>query len=182
MSRIGKQPVEIPAGVTVEVNGGTVVVKGSKGELKQEIRDNIKVEVKDGQINFIRNDDSKESRSLHGLSRSLVANMVEGVTKGFEKRLEIIGIGYRAQANKTNISLSLGYSHPIELNAPEGIELSMDEELKNVIIVKGIDKQAVGEMAAKIRSYKKPEPYKGKGIKYVGEHIVRKTGKASSSS
>lgn len=180
MSRIGKQPIEIPAGVTVEIQGSIVTVKGPKGELKKEMHPKIKLEVKDNQVIVTRPDESIESRSLHGLIRSLTSNMVEGVSKGFEKRLEIVGVGYRAQPAKNKITLSLGFSHPVEYIAPEGIEFIQDEEAKNTIIVRGIDKQTVGEAAAKVRSYRKPEPYKGKGIKYQGERIQRKAGKSAS--
>ncbi len=180
MSRIGKQPVEIPAGVTVEIKDNTVTVKGSKGELKQSIPGGIKVEVVENQALITRPDESKESRAFHGLTRSLVANMVEGVSKGFEKKLEIVGVGYRAQANKNKITLNIGFSHPVEYVAPQEIEIKMGEDKeKNMITVSGADKQVVGEVAAKIRSYKKPEPYKGKGIKYIDEHIIRKSGKAA---
>lgn len=181
MSRIGKQPVEVPTGVTVEINGTTVVVKGSKGELKREFHPNMKIELKDNQIIVTRPNDQKENRALHGLTRSLLANMVEGVTKGFEKQLEIVGVGYRAQASGNKITLNLGFSHPIEYKAPEGIEFEMDQEKKNIITVRGIDKQLVGEAAAKVRSYRKPEPYKGKGIRYVDEYVARKAGKAAAS-
>ncbi|PKL36316.1 50S ribosomal protein L6 [Candidatus Peregrinibacteria bacterium HGW-Peregrinibacteria-1] len=181
MSRIGKQPVEIPTGVTVEVNGAEVTVRGSKGELKQALTPNVKVEVKDNQVLITRIDESKESRSLHGLTRSLIANMVSGVSNGFEKQIEIVGVGYRAQTNKNKITLNLGFSHPIEYVADKQIEMIQDEKNKNLITIKGIDKQVVGETAAKIRSFRKPEPYKGKGIKYVGEHIVRKAGKSAGS-
>lgn len=181
MSRVGKQPIEIPSGVTVEIQGTLITVKGSKGELKREIYPTIKVEIKDNQILVTRSDETKETRSFHGLFRSLISNMVEGVSKGFEKRLEIVGVGYRAQASGNKITLSLGYSHPIEYKAPEGIQFEMDQDAKNQIRITGIDKQVVGEVAAKVRSYRKPEPYKGKGIKYIDEHIIRKAGKAASS-
>jgi len=181
MSRIGKQPIDIPNGVTVEVKDNLVIAKGSKGELQKEMSKTIKVEVIDNQLIATRPDESKESRSLHGLTRSLLSNMVEGVNKGFEKKLEIIGVGYRAAPAKNKITLTLGYSHPVEYLAPKEIEFKMDEESKNVIVVMGIDKQLVGEVAAKIRSYRKPEPYKGKGIRYVGEHVARKAGKTSGS-
>jgi len=181
MSRIGKQPVDITSGVTVELSGATLKVKGPKGELSREIHKNIHVEVKDNQILVTRKDETQESRALHGLFRSLIANMVEGVSKGFEKQLEIVGVGYRAQSSGNKITLNLGFSHPIEYKAPEGIVFAQNEENKGIITISGIDKQVVGEVAAKIRSYRKPEPYKGKGIKYVGEHIVRKAGKAAAS-
>ena len=179
MSRIGKLPIEIPSGVTVEVKNYVVTVKGPKGELQREIHPNIKVEVKDNEVIVTRPNDEKTNRSLHGLFRTLIANMIEGVTKGFEKKLEIIGIGYRAKAAKNKITLSLGFSHPIEYKAAEGIEFKMDEEKKNIITVSGIDKQVVGEAAAKVRSFRKPEPYKGKGIRYVDEYVARKAGKAA---
>lgn len=180
MSRIGKQPIQVPDGVTVEVKEGNLVsVKGPKGELSVKIHANINVEVKDNEVLVTRKDEEKLSMSLHGLSRTLVNNLVEGVTKGFEKRLEINGVGYRANIQGRKAVLSLGYSHPIEFEAPDGIELAIDNEKKNVIIVSGIDKQVVGEVAAKIRSYRKPEPYKGKGIRYEGEQVRRKAGKAA---
>jgi large subunit ribosomal protein L6 len=181
MSRIGKLPIETPTGVTIEVKGENVVhVKGPKGELSQAIHPRIKVVI-DGKILTVnRQSDSKEDKSLHGLSRTLIANMVEGVTKGFEKKLEIQGVGYKAKANGSNkITLNLGFSHPIEYKAPEGTIFDMDKDRKNTIIVSGINKQTVGEVAAKIRSYRKPEPYKGKGIRYVGEYVARKAGKAA---
>ncbi len=181
MSRIGKQPVEIPNGVQVEIQGTKVVIKGSKGELTRDFHKNIKIEQKESQIIVTRPDDAKENRALHGLTRSLLASMVEGVTKGFEKKLEIVGVGYRAQANKNKITLNIGFSHPIEYVADQSIEIKIDEENKNIIIINGIDKEIVGQTAAKIRSYKKPEPYKGKGIKYIDEQIQRKAGKAAAS-
>jgi large subunit ribosomal protein L6 len=179
MSRIGKQPVSIPTGVTVEIKGSEVTVKGPKGDLKKEFHPNIKIQMKDNELIVTRSNDLKENRALHGLTRSLLANMIEGVTKGYEKQLEIVGVGYRAQASKNKITLNLGYSHPIEYTAPESIEFEMDKEKKNLITVKGLDKQIVGEVAAKVRSYRKPEPYKGKGIKYIDEQIIRKAGKAA---
>ncbi|NIA01763.1 MAG: 50S ribosomal protein L6 [Nitrospirae bacterium] len=181
MSRIGKQPVEVPTGVTVEINGTLVTIKGSKGELNKDFHPNMKIELKENQIIVTRPDDQKENKALHGLTRSLLANMVEGVTKGFEKQLELVGVGYRAQASGNKITLNLGFSHPIEYTAPQGIEFIIDKEKKNIIQVKGIDKQVVGEAAAKVRSYKKPEPYKGKGIKYIDEYIARKAGKTAAS-
>ncbi len=180
MSRIGKQPITVPNGVTVEINGQHVTVKGSKGQLEREIHPLMGIELKENEISIIRKGESKEERSLHGLTRTLVDNMVVGVSKGFEKKLEIIGVGYRATANKNKINLTLGFSHPVEYTAPVGIEFKMDEEKKNIITVSGIDKQVVGEAAAKVRSYKKPEPYKGKGIRYMGEKVLRKAGKAAS--
>lgn len=179
MSRIGKNPISIPNGVTVEITGQQVVVKGPKGQLSREIHSAIKVEMQDNQVIATRKDESKESKSLHGLSRTLIANMLQGVSKGFEKRLEIIGVGYRANPAKNRISLTLGYSHPVEYIAPNDIEFKMDEDAKNIIIIQGIDKQTVGEVAAKIRSYRMPEPYKGKGIRYFGEKVRRKAGKTA---
>ncbi|HMR00906.1 MAG: 50S ribosomal protein L6 [Candidatus Gracilibacteria bacterium] len=180
MSRIGKLPIEIPSGVTVEIKDGNhVFVKGPKGELNVKIHEKINLEVKEGQVLVTRKDEEKFSMSLHGLSRTLINNLVEGVTKGFEKRLEINGVGYRANIQGRKAVLSLGFSHPVEYEAPEGIELAIDKDKKNVIIVSGIDKQVVGQVAAKIRSYRKPEPYKGKGIRYEGEMVRRKAGKAA---
>ncbi len=179
MSRIGKLPVKIVSGVTVELNGNTLTVKGPKGELKRDLHPNMNIEVTEDSVIVTRPDDLKLNKSLHGLTRTLISNMIDGVTKGYEKKLEIIGVGYRAQPNKNKISLTLGFSHPVEYTAPAGIEFKMDEELKNTIVVSGIDKEVVGEVAAKVRSYRKPEPYKGKGIRYVGEHIIRKAGKAA---
>ena len=178
MSRIGKQPVDIPEGVTVEIKDGMVTVKGPKGELFERIHEKIKVEQKDNQVICTREGEDKFSRSLHGLSRNLIANMVEGTTKGFEKRLEIIGVGYKAQASGNKVTLNLGFSHPIEYIAPDGISFELDKDKKNILIVSGISKQMVGEAAAKVRSYRKPEPYKGKGIRYVDEYVARKAGKA----
>lgn len=178
MSRIGKLPIELPDGVTVEIKNGMVTVKGPKGELSERIHSKIKVEQKENEILCIREGDDKQSRSLHGLSRSLIANMVEGVTKGFEKRLEIIGVGYKAQASGSKVTLNLGFSHPIEYKAPEGVMFEIDKDKKNILIISGISKQMVGEVTAKVRSFRKPEPYKGKGIRYVDEYVARKVGKA----
>jgi len=179
MSRIGKLPVVIPNDVTVTVQDGVVTVKGPKGELSQILNERANVAVEGDQVVVTRNSDSKEDKSIHGLTRTLIANMVEGVTKGFEKKLEIVGVGYRAQATGKKITLNVGYSHPVDMNAPEGIEVNLDNDNKNIIIVKGIDKQAVGEFAANIRKQRKPEPYKGKGIKYIDEYIMRKAGKTA---
>jgi len=180
MSRIGKVPVEIPNGITIELTNDNVVkVKGPKGELTTPIHKNIKVEIKDNEVICTRLKEDTFTRGLHGLSRTLIANMVEGVSKGFEKRLEIQGVGYRANIQGKKVVLSLGYSHPIEFTAPEGITVELDKEKKNIIIVSGINKQMVGEVAANIRSYRKPEPYKGKGIRYEGENIIRKAGKTA---
>lgn len=179
MSRIGKQPAKIPNSVTVNLKENTLTVKGPKGELSKKFHPNMKIEIKEDMIHISRHTNSKENRALHGLTRSLIVNMIEGVTKGFEKKLEIIGVGYRATPAKNKLTMTLGFSHPIEHIAPAGIEFKMDEENKNVIIVTGIDKELVGENAAKIRSYRKPEPYKGKGIRYIDEQVQRKAGKAA---
>ena len=179
MSRIGKLPIEVPSGVTVEITGNTIKVKGSKGELPREIHSLVEVKQEGNELLITRKDDTKESRSLHGLFRSLIANMVEGVSKGFEKRMEVIGVGYRFQPSGSKITLNLGFSHPIDFKAPDGITFEADEENKQIIIVKGIDKETVGEVAAKVRSYRPPEPYKGKGIRYVDEYVARKAGKAA---
>lgn len=179
MSRIGKQPAKIPNGVTVNLKENTLTVKGPKGELSKKFHPNMRIEIKEDLIHVSRHTNSKENKALHGLTRSLIVNMIEGVTKGFEKKLEIIGVGYRATPAKNKITMTLGFSHPIEHIAPASIEFRMDEENKNVIIVAGIDKELVGENAAKIRSYRKPEPYKGKGIRYIDEQVQRKAGKAA---
>ncbi|MFC1600377.1 50S ribosomal protein L6 [Patescibacteria group bacterium] len=178
MSRIGKLPIEIPSGVTVEMKDGMCVVKGPNGTLQERIHERITVEIGEKEVVVKRSDEENFSRSLHGLSRNLIANMVEGVTKGYEKRLEIIGVGYKAQPSGSKVTLNLGFSHPIEYVAPEGIKFELDKDKKNILIVSGISKQMVGEAAAKVRSYRKPEPYKGKGIRYEGEYVPRKTGKA----
>jgi large subunit ribosomal protein L6 len=170
-------PVTIPDGVEVNVGkDNTVAVKGPKGELQEKIASKIKVEIKEGVIHVTRGNDEKESRSLHGLSRSLINNMVVGVSDGFEKRLEINGVGYKAEKQGDKLTLSLGYSHPVELKDPEGITTEAPSATE--IIVKGIDKSLVGNYAAIIRGWRPPEPYKGKGIRYRGEHVRRKEGKA----
>lgn len=180
MSRIGKVPVEFPENVIVVIEGSKINVKGPKGNLSMNYHTLLNVNLEGNTVVVTRNSNEKQDRSLHGLTRTLIANMVEGVIQGFEKRLEIVGVGYRAQATGKKIVLTLGFSHPVEMLAPEGIEVLADEENKNILIIKGIDKQAVGEFAANIRKLRKPEPYKGKGIKYVGEHILRKAGKTAS--
>lgn len=177
MSRIGKLPITIPAGVEVQIEGSTVTVKGPKGTLSRTLQQKVSVVQEDGSLIVTRVNESKECRSLHGLSRTLVANMVEGVTKGFTKTLEIVGVGYRTSLQGTKLVLNLGYSHPIEINPPQGIEFVVEEKA-NRIHVKGIDKQLVGDVAAEIRFKRPPEPYKGKGVKYQGEVIRRKAGKA----
>jgi large subunit ribosomal protein L6 len=179
MSRIGKNPVNIPSGVEVKIEGQKVTVKGSKGELVREFHPMMKIELKENQVVVTRPDETKEAKSLHGLTRTLIDNMVIGVSKGFSKQLEIIGVGYKAQPKGNKITLNLGFSHPIEHSADSDIQFTADEKNKNLITVSGIDKEKVGQVAAVIRSYRPPEPYKGKGIKYVGEHIIRKAGKTA---
>ena len=176
MSRIGNLPIDIPAGVTVTVDENNLVkVKGSKGELSQPIHGDIKVKVEDNVVTVERSSDAKFQKSLHGLSRSLISNMVEGVSKGFQKSLEINGVGYRAQKQGNKLVLTIGYSHPVEIAEADGVEFEVPAP--NKIVVKGIDKQKVGAMAAKVRGTRPPEPYKGKGIKYENERIIRKEGK-----
>ena len=176
MSRIGLQPITIPTGVELKIDGNTVRVKGPKGELQQEIPEGIKVVQEEKTIKIERPNEEKYYKSLHGLTRSLVANMVEGVTNGFSKTLEINGVGYRAAKQGNKLVLTIGYSHPVEFDAIPGIEIEVPAP--NKIVVKGIDKQQVGQIAAEIRSAREPEPYKGKGIKYETEVIRRKAGKA----
>ena len=176
MSRIGKLPIPLPAGVTVEINGQDVAVKGPKGELKLTVSKPITVSQEDGSVIVASPDDEAVSKSLHGLTRSLIANNVHGVSEGFTKALEIVGTGYRAALKGATVELSLGFSHPVLVTPPEGITLVVEGNTK--IIVSGIDKQAVGEMAANIRKLRKPEPYKGKGVRYEGERVRRKAGKA----
>ena len=175
MSRIGKQPIEIPDGVNVAVDPGRVTVNGPLGELTQNVPARIKVEKHDGQLVVTRPTERGDDRALHGLTRSLVANMVEGVTSGFEKRLEIQGVGYRASLRGAALELNVGFSHPVVIDAPAGI--TFEVPTPNEIIVKGIDKQQVGEIAAEVRDVRPPEPYKGKGIRYQGEYVRRKVGK-----
>lgn len=180
MSRIGKNPIEVPNGVTVNVTGNTVSVKGPKGELTHSFHSNMIISLKDNQLIVERPNNVKLNKGLHGLTRTLIANMVEGVTKGFEKQLEILGVGYRAAIAGSKLTLTLGFSHPIEFTAPAGVTIEIDKDKKNIVIIKGADKQVIGEIAAKLRSFKKPEPYKGKGIRYVGEFVQQKAGKAAS--
>ena len=175
MSRIGNKPIEIPAGVTVDVGPGRVTVNGPKGELQQRIDPDMAVEIDDGVLTVSRPTDRGPHRALHGLTRSLIANMVEGVTNGYEKRLQITGVGYRAKPAGKSLELSLGFSHPVSVQAPDGIEFEVPQPTE--IVVKGIDKQLVGEIAAQIRRHRPPEPYKGKGVRYAGEYVRRKEGK-----
>jgi len=175
MSRIGKQPIAVPDGVEVSIQPELVKVKGPKGELEERVSRQIGVAQEDGEIVVTRSTDRGEHRALHGLTRSLIANMVEGVTNGYEKRLEIQGVGYRAQLQGQKLVLALGYSHPIELDAPDGIDFEVPQPTR--VVVRGISKQAVGEIAAIIRKQRPPEPYKGKGIRYEGEYVARKVGK-----
>jgi len=178
MSRIGSAPIELPKGVEVSVSGQDVSVKGSRGELSMTLPGDISASVEEGIVQLGRPNDESEHKALHGLARSLVQNMVTGVSDGFEKKLEIVGVGYRATAKgKDALELQLGFSHPVKIKAPAGIEFDVPQQTE--IIVKGIDKQLVGQVAADIRKWRKPEPYKGKGIKYEGEHIIRKAGKAA---
>jgi len=175
MSRIGRQPIPVPAGVTIAIEPERITVNGPRGELSERIPRDIRVEQSDGQLIVTRPTDRGEHRALHGLTRTLIANMVQGVTEGFEKRLEIQGVGYRAQLRGRDLELALGYSHPVQIRAPEGIEFEVPQPTR--IVVRGASKQQVGEIAAIIRKQRKPEPYKGKGIRYEGEYVARKVGK-----
>lgn len=177
MSRIGKQPVSVPSGVEVKIDGTTVHVKGSKGELSQTFSDQLSIKYEDNTIVVERANDERETRALHGLTRSLLDNMVKGVSEGFQKNLELVGVGYRAQLKGKDLDLSLGFSHPVLVKAPEGITFEVPSATQ--IIIKGIDKQAVGQTAAEIRDIRPPEPYKGKGVRYEGEYVRRKLGKAA---
>lgn len=176
MSRIGKLPITVPAGVEVKLDGREISVKGPKGELSRTLAEGINVEIEDGTITVTRPDDERESRSLHGLTRSLINNMIIGVTEGYTKKLEIVGTGYRVQAKGSDLEFALGYSHPVPVKAPQGITFTV--EGANKLAVFGIDKQQVGEVAANIRKLRRPDPYKGKGVRYEGEQIRRKAGKA----
>ncbi|WP_147103058.1 50S ribosomal protein L6 [Nesterenkonia populi] len=176
MSRIGRLPITVPSGVEVKLDGREVTVKGSKGELSRTIAQGITLEIEDGTITVNRPDDSREARSLHGLTRSLINNMIIGVTDGFTKKLEIVGTGYRVQAKGSDLEFALGYSHPVPVEAPDGITFTV--EGANKLAVTGIDKQQVGEVAANIRKLRRPDPYKGKGVRYEGEQLRRKAGKA----
>ncbi|KAA3640860.1 MAG: 50S ribosomal protein L6 [Armatimonadetes bacterium] len=176
MSRIGNSPIELPKGVEVKVNGDTVEVKGLKGSLSQTITEPITVSVDDGTVTVARVNDERSSRALHGLTRALINNMVVGVSEGYSKELTAVGVGYRAALKGKQLELQVGFSHPVSIDAPEGISFEVPEPTR--IIVSGIDKQLVGQMAADIRAVRPPEPYKGKGIRYVDEHVRRKAGKA----
>lgn len=176
MSRIGRMPIEIPAGVTVDLQGQHITVKGPKGELSRDIHEDIKVAVEGNEILVTRPSDNKNHRALHGLTRALVANMVTGVHDGFSKKLEINGVGYRAAKQGNKLVLTLGFSHPVEMEAPAGITIDVPNQTE--IVVSGADKEVVGAVAADIRKWRKPEPYKGKGIRYEGEVVRRKAGKA----
>jgi large subunit ribosomal protein L6 len=176
MSRIGKAPITVPSGVDVTISGRTISVKGSKGSLSREIPGDIQVSKEDNVITVSRPSDDRTNRSLHGLTRTLINNMVVGVTDGFVKELEIVGVGYRAEAQGQNLRLALGFSHPVIVPAPAGISFEIPAQTR--VIVKGIDKELVGQVAADIRSIRSPEPYKGKGVRYVNERIIRKAGKA----
>ncbi|HEU5158933.1 MAG TPA: 50S ribosomal protein L6 [Streptosporangiaceae bacterium] len=176
MSRIGRQPITVPSGVDVSIDGQKVTVKGPKGELSHTVAEPIEIKLEDGTLTVTRPNDQNTVRALHGLTRALISNMVVGVTDGYRKTLEIVGVGYRVQARGQNLEFSLGYSHPITVEAPDGITFNV--ERPTVFSVEGIDKQKVGEVAANIRKLRKPDPYKGKGVRYQGEQIRRKVGKA----
>ena len=177
MSRIGKQPIPVPSGVEVKIEGTSVSVKGPKGELSGVFDERLTIELDDGAITVSRPDDERESRSLHGLTRSLIANMVTGVSDGFQKSLEIVGVGYRAALKGSDLEMQLGLSHPVVVKPEPGITFEVPAPTQ--IVVRGIDKQRVGQVAAEIRALRKPEPYKGKGVRYEGEHVRRKLGKAA---
>jgi len=177
VSRIGKQPIPVPSGVDVKIDGSTVTVKGPKGELTQTFSDVVAIELHDGELLVTRPDDSRTARSLHGLTRTLVSNMVTGVSEGFSKNLEIVGVGYRATLKGSDLELALGFSHPVVVVAEPGITFEVPQPTR--ITVRGIDKQQVGQVAADIRKWRKPEPYKGKGVRYEGEYVRRKLGKAA---
>jgi large subunit ribosomal protein L6 len=175
MSRIGKQPIELPSGVNVAISPGRVQVNGPLGELSQNVPQRMQIEQDDGTLVVKRPTERGDDRALHGLTRSLVANMVEGVTKGFEKRLELQGVGYRASLRGTDLELNVGFSHPVVIKPPQGVSFEVPDATS--VLVKGIDKQQVGEIAAQVRKVRPPEPYKGKGIRYEGEYVRRKVGK-----
>ncbi len=176
MSRIGRKPIPLPKGVDFKLDGSQITVKGTKGTMSFGILPNIAVSLDEGQVLVTRANDEKSVRAAHGMTRAILANMIKGVSEGFERVLEIIGVGYRAQVQGKNLVLSLGFSHPVEVVPPAGIEFAVDGPTK--VIIRGIDKQLVGQVAADIRGYRPPEPYKGKGIRYLGEYVIRKAGKA----
>ena len=176
MSRIGRMPIAVPAGVEVKNDNNCLTVKGPKGEITRQFNNELTIEIEDGTITVKRPSDDKRHRSIHGLTRTLIANMVEGVTNGYSKTLEIEGVGYRATKSGKQVNLNLGFSHPVVLEETDAIKLDVPQP--NKIIISGIDKQAVGQFAAEVRAKRPPEPYKGKGIRYAGEHIIRKEGKA----
>lgn len=176
MSRIGRKPIAVPGGVNVTIEGNTVRVKGPRGELSRTLHRDMRVAMENGEITVTRPSDENLHKALHGLSRTLVANMVEGVTKGFQKQLDIVGVGYKAESRPYGLQLALGFSHPVEYRAPQGIKLSAPAPTS--IVIDGADKEMVGQVAAELRSLRPPEPYKGKGIKYQGEQVRRKAGKA----
>lgn len=177
MSRVGKKPVSIPKGVSVTSSGNVIKIKGPKGELEKSIHPNMKIQVAENEVSVLRPDDTKTNKSLHGLTRSLIQNMMTGVSESYKKTLEIVGVGYKAEMKGNNLLLSIGYSHPIYFVPPDQIKIETPTATQ--IIISGIDKELVGLVAAKIRSFRKPEPYKGKGLKYSDEHIVRKAGKTA---
>lgn len=179
MSRIGKMPIAIPSGVEVTIDGDTVTVKGSKGELTRTFSDLMTIKEEDGHVLVERPDDSREAKAQHGLTRTLIANMIEGVSQGFSKKLVLVGVGYRAALKGSDLELQLGYSHPVIVKAPENITFEVPTQTE--IIVSGVSKEQVGQVAANIRAWRKPEPYKGKGIRYEGEYVRRKLGKAAKS-
>jgi large subunit ribosomal protein L6 len=178
MSRVGKQPIEVPSGVTVTIDGQTVTVKGPKGELSRVINDGMTAALEENQLVVTRASDAKKVRALHGLTRALLNNMVEGVSAGYKRELQLVGVGYRAEMKGKHLIMNLGYSHPIVVTPPDGITLSAEPK-EGKVFVEGIDKEVVGNLAAKIRGFRKPEPYKGKGVRYAGEHVRSKAGKAA---
>ncbi|QFT87203.1 50S ribosomal protein L6 [Bacillus sp. THAF10] len=177
MSRVGKKPIEVPTGVTITNDNNTVTVKGPKGELTRTFSQDMAITLEDNVLTVVRPSESKEHRTIHGTTRALLSNMVEGVTKGFERGLELIGVGYRASKQGNKLVLNVGYSHPVEITPEQGIEVEVPANTK--IVIKGIDKERVGALAANIRDVRPPEPYKGKGIRYEGEHVRRKEGKTA---
>jgi large subunit ribosomal protein L6 len=178
MSRIGKKPIKVPSGVDLKINGSSVAVKGPKGSLQRDLHPNMKIELQDGEVRVTRPTDGRLDRSLHGLTRTLINNMVVGVTDGYSKQLNIVGVGYKVALKGKNLVLNLGHSHPIDYPAAKDIEFDVDAK-KNTIIIKGVNKESVGQAAAEIRSFRPPEPYKGKGVMYSTERIRRKAGKAA---